>query len=225
MVTLNKSGPYSRAVSWKLQSQQIGLCSIGIQNISIVQIGDVVDVNAKDVNEWLKSQLTQARRTVRLNWTSQVESSWTGRKTRRLHHLFSCVSPLQGLLQNNGSCVPPEQCGCVHLQHRTPGRPPTPVSVPQGSTVTIGCSTWLDSGCWKYPQCSREPIRLHLHQSSLLHQQFDCLLFVLCLNLFRCLSVWGLWLSLTYSYLLSGCSALQSLPWWNFGVWHARVWR
>uniref|UniRef100_A0A3B4TCW3 SCO-spondin n=1 Tax=Seriola dumerili TaxID=41447 RepID=A0A3B4TCW3_SERDU len=51
--------------------------------------------------------------------------------------------PLQGLLQQNGSCVPPEECGCVHLQHQAPGQPPTPVTVPQGATVTIGCSTCL----------------------------------------------------------------------------------
>ncbi|XP_035853860.1 SCO-spondin-like [Sander lucioperca] len=43
----------------------------------------------------------------------------------------------------NGSCVPSEECGCVHLQHHASGQPPTPVTVPQGATVTIGCSTWL----------------------------------------------------------------------------------
>uniref|UniRef100_A0A3B4XYZ2 SCO-spondin n=1 Tax=Seriola lalandi dorsalis TaxID=1841481 RepID=A0A3B4XYZ2_SERLL len=53
-----------------------------------------------------------------------------------------CYCP-QGLLQQNGSCVPPEECGCVHLQHQAPGQPPTPVTVPQGATVTIGCSTCL----------------------------------------------------------------------------------
>ncbi|KAM9839429.1 LOW QUALITY PROTEIN: SCO-spondin [Aulostomus maculatus] len=53
-----------------------------------------------------------------------------------------CYCP-QGLLQQNGSCVPPEQCGCVHLQHQASGQPPTPVTVPQGATVTVGCSTCL----------------------------------------------------------------------------------
>uniref|UniRef100_A0A3P8NP04 SCO-spondin n=1 Tax=Astatotilapia calliptera TaxID=8154 RepID=A0A3P8NP04_ASTCA len=53
-----------------------------------------------------------------------------------------CYCP-QGLLQYNGSCVPPEECGCIHLQHQAPGDPPTPVTVPQGATVTIGCSTCL----------------------------------------------------------------------------------
>uniref|UniRef100_A0AAZ1XVT6 VWFC domain-containing protein n=1 Tax=Oreochromis aureus TaxID=47969 RepID=A0AAZ1XVT6_OREAU len=53
-----------------------------------------------------------------------------------------CYCP-QGLLQYNGSCVPPEECGCIHLQHQASGDPPTPVTVPQGATVTIGCSTCL----------------------------------------------------------------------------------
>uniref|UniRef100_A0A667YJF4 SCO-spondin n=1 Tax=Myripristis murdjan TaxID=586833 RepID=A0A667YJF4_9TELE len=51
--------------------------------------------------------------------------------------------PRQGLLQQNGTCVPPEQCGCIHLQHQDSGQPPTPVTVPQGASVTIGCSTCL----------------------------------------------------------------------------------
>lgn len=55
--------------------------------------------------------------------------------------LLRCFS-LQGLLQYNGSCVPPEECGCIHLQHQAAGDPPTPVTIPQGATVTIGCSTW-----------------------------------------------------------------------------------
>uniref|UniRef100_A0A8D3EE01 SCO-spondin n=1 Tax=Scophthalmus maximus TaxID=52904 RepID=A0A8D3EE01_SCOMX len=59
-----------------------------------------------------------------------------------------CYCP-KGLLQQNGSCVPPEECGCVHLQHQASGQPPTPVTVPEGSTVTLGCSTWLDSGILK----------------------------------------------------------------------------
>uniref|UniRef100_A0A8D2ZR28 SCO-spondin n=1 Tax=Scophthalmus maximus TaxID=52904 RepID=A0A8D2ZR28_SCOMX len=53
-----------------------------------------------------------------------------------------CYCP-KGLLQQNGSCVPPEECGCVHLQHQASGQPPTPVTVPEGSTVTLGCSTCL----------------------------------------------------------------------------------
>uniref|UniRef100_A0A8C9YCU5 SCO-spondin n=1 Tax=Sander lucioperca TaxID=283035 RepID=A0A8C9YCU5_SANLU len=56
-----------------------------------------------------------------------------------------CYCP-QGMLQQNGSCVPSEECGCVHLQHHASGQLPTPVTVPQGATVTIGCSTWLDTG-------------------------------------------------------------------------------
>ncbi|KAK2858572.1 hypothetical protein Q5P01_003192 [Channa striata] len=53
-----------------------------------------------------------------------------------------CYCP-QGLLQQNGSCVAPEECGCIHLQHQTSGQPPRPVTVSQGTTVTIGCSTCL----------------------------------------------------------------------------------
>ncbi|KAI3355049.1 hypothetical protein L3Q82_017927, partial [Scortum barcoo] len=53
-----------------------------------------------------------------------------------------CYCP-EGLLHQNGSCVPLEQCGCVHLQHQASGQPPTPVIVPQGAAVTIGCSTCL----------------------------------------------------------------------------------
>uniref|UniRef100_A0A8C4ZJ04 SCO-spondin n=1 Tax=Gadus morhua TaxID=8049 RepID=A0A8C4ZJ04_GADMO len=48
---------------------------------------------------------------------------------------------LGGLLQHNGSCVPPEACGCVHLQQDGPDRPPTPITVPQGETLAVGCST------------------------------------------------------------------------------------
>ncbi|KAA8580474.1 hypothetical protein FQN60_013432, partial [Etheostoma spectabile] len=56
-----------------------------------------------------------------------------------------CYCP-QGMLQQNGSCVPSEECGCVHLQHHASGQPPTPVTVPQGATVTVGCSTCLCHG-------------------------------------------------------------------------------
>ncbi|XP_068160698.1 SCO-spondin [Antennarius striatus] len=53
-----------------------------------------------------------------------------------------CYCP-QGLLQQNGTCVLPEDCGCIHLYHHASGQPPTAVTVPQGDTVTIGCSTCL----------------------------------------------------------------------------------
>lgn len=46
----------------------------------------------------------------------------------------------------------------MHLQHRASGQPPTPVTVPQGATITIGCSTWLDPGCLKDLEHSRGPI-------------------------------------------------------------------
>ncbi|KAM9774698.1 SCO-spondin [Syngnathus typhle] len=53
-----------------------------------------------------------------------------------------CYCP-PGLLQQNGSCVPSEHCGCIYLKDQPSGQSPTPVTVPQGSTVTIGCSTCL----------------------------------------------------------------------------------
>ncbi|XP_029005418.1 SCO-spondin [Betta splendens] len=53
-----------------------------------------------------------------------------------------CYCP-QGLLQQNGTCVAPEDCGCIHLQLQASGQPPRPVHVPQGATVSIGCSTCL----------------------------------------------------------------------------------
>ncbi|XP_073720146.1 SCO-spondin isoform X2 [Misgurnus anguillicaudatus] len=52
-----------------------------------------------------------------------------------------CFCP-EGLLQQNGSCVRPDQCGCVHLQHQGSDRP-VPVIVPQGALLTIGCRTCL----------------------------------------------------------------------------------
>uniref|UniRef100_A0A3P8Z7L8 SCO-spondin n=1 Tax=Esox lucius TaxID=8010 RepID=A0A3P8Z7L8_ESOLU len=53
-----------------------------------------------------------------------------------------CYCP-EGFLQQNGTqCVPPEQCGCVYLQHLASGRPVS-VIVPQGAIVPIGCSTCL----------------------------------------------------------------------------------
>ncbi|CAG5895700.1 unnamed protein product [Menidia menidia] len=53
-----------------------------------------------------------------------------------------CYCP-QGLLQHNGSCVHPGECGCIYLQHQASGHPPTPITVPQGATVTVDCSTCL----------------------------------------------------------------------------------
>ncbi|KAL1006349.1 hypothetical protein UPYG_G00071200, partial [Umbra pygmaea] len=52
-----------------------------------------------------------------------------------------CYCP-EGLLQQNATCVPPEHCGCVHLQHLDSGKPLS-VIVPQGATVPMGCSTCL----------------------------------------------------------------------------------
>ncbi|XP_036410900.1 SCO-spondin [Megalops cyprinoides] len=52
-----------------------------------------------------------------------------------------CYCP-QGLLQQNGTCVPPEQCGCVHLLNLDTERPIS-VTVQQGAQVKVGCSTCL----------------------------------------------------------------------------------
>ncbi|XP_023806195.1 SCO-spondin [Oryzias latipes] len=53
-----------------------------------------------------------------------------------------CYCP-EGLLQLNGSCVSPENCGCVYLQHHAAEKPPSTITVPQGGTITIDCSTCL----------------------------------------------------------------------------------
>ncbi|KAI7792293.1 SCO-spondin [Triplophysa rosa] len=50
-----------------------------------------------------------------------------------------CFCP-EGVLQQNGSCVRPDQCGCVHLLHQGSDRP-VPVTVPQGALLTEGCRT------------------------------------------------------------------------------------
>ncbi|XP_056594756.1 SCO-spondin [Triplophysa dalaica] len=52
-----------------------------------------------------------------------------------------CFCP-EGVLQQNGSCVRPDQCGCVHLQHQGSDRP-VPVTVPQGALLTEGCRTCI----------------------------------------------------------------------------------
>nr|XP_023660300.1 SCO-spondin [Paramormyrops kingsleyae] len=52
-----------------------------------------------------------------------------------------CYCP-QGLLQQNGTCVPPGQCGCTVLLHQLHGRPVS-ITIQQGETVTVGCSTCL----------------------------------------------------------------------------------
>eukprot|EP00066_Takifugu_rubripes_P030152 XP_011619418.1 PREDICTED: SCO-spondin-like [Takifugu rubripes] len=51
-----------------------------------------------------------------------------------------CYCP-EGLLQQNGSCVPAGACGCIHLQHHGSGPAPVAVTVPQGGTVSMDCST------------------------------------------------------------------------------------
>uniref|UniRef100_A0A3Q3NA32 SCO-spondin n=1 Tax=Mastacembelus armatus TaxID=205130 RepID=A0A3Q3NA32_9TELE len=79
----------------------------------------------------------------------------TQSRTCTLSHCDDCEAPFVysdcgvpcekqcGLLHQNGSCVPPEECGCIYLQHQALGQPPTPVTVSQGATVTIDCSTCL----------------------------------------------------------------------------------
>ncbi|KAF4095523.1 hypothetical protein G5714_023126 [Onychostoma macrolepis] len=52
-----------------------------------------------------------------------------------------CFCP-EGLLQQNGSCVRPDQCGCVHLLHQG-SEGPVAVTVPQGALLTVGCRTCL----------------------------------------------------------------------------------
>ncbi|TNN24613.1 SCO-spondin [Liparis tanakae] len=59
----------------------------------------------------------------------------------------ACGAPCekQCALQGDGAlCGGVRECtpGCYCPQHEAPGRPPTAASVPQGATVTMGCSTW-----------------------------------------------------------------------------------
>ncbi|CAI5789335.1 SCO-spondin [Podarcis lilfordi] len=49
------------------------------------------------------------------------------------HCLPGCYCP-QGLVEQNGACVPPSQCGCLHLSQSE-----GPVSLAAGDTVSIGC--------------------------------------------------------------------------------------
>ncbi|KAJ8277520.1 hypothetical protein GJAV_G00076090, partial [Gymnothorax javanicus] len=52
-----------------------------------------------------------------------------------------CYCP-PGLLHQNGTCVPLEQCGCVYLQHQDT-ESPTAIIVQQGALVKLGCSNCL----------------------------------------------------------------------------------
>ncbi|TRY86462.1 hypothetical protein DNTS_025547, partial [Danionella cerebrum] len=52
-----------------------------------------------------------------------------------------CYCP-EGLLQQNGSCVRPDQCGCVNALQPTQ-YPAVPASLPQGALITTGCRTCL----------------------------------------------------------------------------------
>ncbi|KPP59981.1 hypothetical protein Z043_122053, partial [Scleropages formosus] len=54
----------------------------------------------------------------------------------------SAFSLPKGLLQQNGTCVAPAQCGCVALLHHSVEKPVS-LTVPQGAQVTVGCSTCL----------------------------------------------------------------------------------
>ncbi|XP_015209797.2 SCO-spondin [Lepisosteus oculatus] len=49
-----------------------------------------------------------------------------------------CYCP-QGLVEQNGTCVPPEQCGCVHLLFPETGRTPIAIRVQEGTLVKSGC--------------------------------------------------------------------------------------
>ncbi|XP_066544690.1 SCO-spondin [Amia ocellicauda] len=54
------------------------------------------------------------------------------------HCVPGCYCP-QGLLQQNGSCVPAEQCGCVHLLPARPSAVPIAVRVQEGALVRDSC--------------------------------------------------------------------------------------
>ncbi|KAM8881275.1 SCO-spondin isoform 1-T4 [Synchiropus picturatus] len=53
-----------------------------------------------------------------------------------------CYCP-EGQMQQNGTCVPNHQCGCIFLHETGPYTPPAAVTIPQGGVVSIGCSTCL----------------------------------------------------------------------------------
>ncbi|XP_030052234.1 SCO-spondin [Microcaecilia unicolor] len=52
--------------------------------------------------------------------------------------LPGCYCP-QGLLEQNGECISPSECGCLHLMHIDGVPPGTPVYLPPGETVVTGC--------------------------------------------------------------------------------------
>lgn len=79
------------------------------------------------------------------NKTSKVKHFWlTSKQSNPVPFLWLVCFLFKGLLHQNGTCVPLKQCGCVYPQHQSPGHLPTAVIVPQGATVTLGCSTWLE---------------------------------------------------------------------------------
>ncbi|MEQ2163022.1 hypothetical protein GOODEAATRI_025995 [Goodea atripinnis] len=55
-----------------------------------------------------------------------------------------CYCP-EGLLQQNGSCVPLQECGCIYLQHQASGEPPTPITVAQGATLGTSLEGLINS--------------------------------------------------------------------------------
>uniref|UniRef100_A0A4W4HMF9 SCO-spondin n=1 Tax=Electrophorus electricus TaxID=8005 RepID=A0A4W4HMF9_ELEEL len=59
-----------------------------------------------------------------------------------LHGQLCVFGSLQGLMQQNSTCITLEQCGCVYLLQQDSGVP-VPITVPQGALVTLGCSTCL----------------------------------------------------------------------------------
>ncbi|XP_069066851.1 SCO-spondin-like [Pleurodeles waltl] len=52
--------------------------------------------------------------------------------------LPGCYCP-QGLVEQNGECVPPSECGCVHFILSNGTTPAPPLYIPPGGTAWIGC--------------------------------------------------------------------------------------
>lgn len=59
------------------------------------------------------------------------------RVQRRLPHSPVPLSPSQGLLEQAGGCIPPEQCSCLHLTEEG-----ARVTLAPGDRLHLGCKEW-----------------------------------------------------------------------------------
>ena len=59
------------------------------------------------------------------------------RVTMRCHKALSPVPSAQGLLEQAGGCVPPEECNCQHVSGEGAG-----VTLAPGDRLQLGCKEW-----------------------------------------------------------------------------------